>query len=166
MQYQNGEGWRNNVKTELDGRNIKFHDPYHKLFVTNIPEDQDSRDEMGRWMASEQYDKVAERMKLVRGYDLRLCDICDWYFAVINPRVPSWGSAEEITTIIREKKPLFLVIDHPDGKKATPLWLLGMFPHKYIYSSLSSAIEMIKLIDDGKHIIDSDRWKLLREDVR
>ncbi len=117
-------------------------------------------------METEQYDLVAQRMKEVRGYDLRLCDICDWYIAVIKPSVASWGSAEEITTIIREKKPLFLVIDEPRGKKATPLWLMGVMPHKYIYNTLTEAIQTIQAIDCGIVKMSSDRWKLLLPDRR
>jgi hypothetical protein len=97
---------------------------------------------------------------------LRLCDICDWFIAVIKPKVASWGSAEEVTTVIREKKPLFLVVDDPKGKKACPLWLFGVLPHKYIYSSLDEALEMIKAIDDGIVKMSSDRWKLLKLECR
>ena len=166
MQYSNGEGWRNEVKTQLKDRNIKFYDPYHKPFIQDIPEDEYSRKEMLHWMDTEQYDLVYARMKPVRSYDLRCCDLCDWFIAVIKPDVASWGSAEEITTIIKEKKPLFLVIDHPNGKRATPLWLMAVMPHKYIYNTLQEAMDMIKAIDDGIVHMSSDRWKLFREDLR
>lgn len=166
MQYADGRGWRDTVKEQLKGSNIKFYDPYHKPFVHDIPEDEGSRAEMLHWMETEQYDLVAHRMKDVRGYDLRLCDICDWYIAVIKPTIASWGSAEEITTIIREKKPLFLVIDDPKGKKACPLWLLGTLPHKYIYNNLDEAIQTIQCIDKGIVKMSSDRWKLLLPDLR
>ena len=166
MQYSDGRGWRDTVKTVLADRNIKFYDPYHKPFVHDVPEDENSRKEMLHWLETEQYDLVAHRMKQVRSYDLRLCDICDWFIAVIKPTIASWGSAEEITTIIREKKPLFLVIDDPRGKKATPLWLLGALPHKYVYDSLDEAIETIKNIDTGAVKMSSDRWKLLQPHLR
>lgn len=166
MQYCNGRGWRDAVKETFKDTGIKFYDPYHKPFVQNIPEDENSREEMLHWMETEQYDLVASRMKAVRGYDLRLCNICDWYIAVIKPSIASWGSAEEITTIIREKKPLFLVIDDPKGKKATPLWLMAIMPHKYIYNNLEEAIEMIRAIDANIVKVNSDRWKLLLPEMR
>lgn len=166
MQYSDGRGWRDTVKESLKDRGIKFFDPYHKPFVHDVPEDESSRAEMLHWMETEQYDLVSQRMKQVRGYDLRLCDLCDWYIAVIKPAVASWGSAEEITTIIREKKPLFLVIDDPRGKKATPLWLMAVMPHKYIYNNLDDAIQTIKAIDDGIVKMSSDRWKLLIPELR
>lgn len=166
MQYIDGRGWRDTVKESLKDRGIKFYDPYHKPFVHDVPEDEASRSEMLHWMETEQYDLVAQRMKSVRGYDLRLCDICDWFIALVKPSVASWGSAEEITTIIREKKPLFLVIDDPQGKKATPLWLMSMMPHKYIYGNLEEAIQTIKAIDEGIIKMTSDRWKLLLPELR
>ena len=166
MQYSNGESWRTEVKTNCKDLGIKFYDPYYKPFIHNIPEDESSRKEMLHWMDIEQYDLVSARMKPVRGYDLRLCDVCDWFIAVIKPEVASWGSAEEITTVIREKKPLFLVIDHPRGKKACPLWLLGTLPHKYVYSTLSEVIDTVKAIDSGIVRMSSDRWKLLKPEFR
>jgi hypothetical protein len=77
-----------------------------------------------------------------------------------------WGSAEEITTVIREKKPLFLVIDDPAGKKATPLWLMSIMPHKYIYDNLNDALNTVKGIDTGIIKMSSDRWKLLQPELR
>ena len=166
MQYTNGRGWRDIIKETFKESGIRFYDPYHKPFVHDIPEDETSRADMLHWMETEQYDLVAQRMKEVRGYDLRLCDVCDWFIAVIKPPIASWGSAEEITTVIREKKPLFLIIDDPRGKKATPLWLMGVMPHKYIYNTLEEAIQTIKYIDCGIVKMSSDRWKLLKPELR
>ena len=166
MEFENGEGWRNKLISELDDRGIKFYNPYNKPFIHDVPEDETSRREMLHWRASEQYDLVAQRMKQIRGYDLRLCDICDWFVAVIKPKLASWGSAEEITTLVREKKPVFLIIDDPSGKKSCPLWLFGVLPHKYIYGSLGEAIDVIKAIDDGIVRMSSDRWKLLKTEYR
>jgi hypothetical protein len=166
MQYANGEGWRNSVKEQLKDTGIKFYDPYHKPFIHDVPEDEHSRSEMLRWMETEQYDLVQQRMWDVRGYDLRLCDICDFFIVNIVPEKASWGSAEEITTCIRSKKPVFLSIDDPRGKKACPLWIMGMIPHKYIYNNISEVISTIKAIDEGIIKMSSDRWKLLKEELR
>lgn len=166
MQYADGRGWRDDVKKELGDRDITFFDPYHKPFVHDIPEDEGSREEMLHWMDTEQYELVQQRMWQVRAYDLRLCDICDFFIANIVPAKASWGSAEEITTVIRAKKPLFLCIDDPKGKKATPLWLMGKIPHKYIYNNMGEVMRTIKAIDDGIISMNSDRWKLLKPELR
>jgi hypothetical protein len=164
MQYANGRGWRETVKESLSSTGITFFDPYHKPFIHDIPEDESSREQMLHWMETEQYDLVQSRMWSVRGYDLRLCDVCDFFIAHINPEIASWGSAEEITTVVREKKPIFLSVE--GGKKKTPLWLLGVLPHKYIYNNVDEIIQTIRLIDDGLIKINNDRWKLLKEELR
>jgi hypothetical protein len=167
IQYaEDGRGWRHKIKSELGGRGIKFYDPYYKPFIHNVPEDETSREEMLAWMAGGNYDAVTSRMKLIRGYDLRLCDICDWFVVVIKPSLASWGSAEELSVIVKEQKPVFLVIDDPLGKKATPLWIMAMVNHNYIYNSVDEMIDTVIGIDDGKTELSSDKWKLLQEELR
>lgn len=164
MQYLDGRGWRDCVKDALKHTGINFFDPYHKPFTHDVPEDEDSRKQMLGWMETEQYDLVQQRMWSVRGYDLRLCDICDFFIAHINPTIASWGSAEEIITVIKEKKPLFLSVE--GGKNKTPLWLMGSLPHKYIYNNIEEITETINAIDSGIVKLNSDRWKLLKTELR
>lgn len=166
MQYCNGEGWRDEFTDFAESLSIKVYDPYHKPFMHNTSEDEVTREMLKHWMETEQYDLVVSWMKRVRGDDLRCCDKCDFFVAVIKPTIASWGSGEEITTVIREKKPLFLVIDDPKGKRATPLWLMGIMPHKYIYNSLEEVKEMLTAIDAGIVKMSSDRWKLFRPEKR
>jgi hypothetical protein len=166
MQYQDGRGWREIVKQKLGDRGIKFFDPYHKPFIHDIPEDENAREEMKHWMSTEQYDLVQARMKKVVKCDHTLCQICDFFIACITPEVASWGSADEITNVFDSGKPLFLVINHPDGKKATPLWLMGRIDHKYIYNTVEEAINTIKFIDSGIIKMTSDHWNLLATDQR
>ena len=107
MQYSDGRGWREAIQKELKNTGVKFYDPYNKPFIHHVPEDEISRAEMLHWMETEQYDMVSQRMKSVRDYDLRLCEYCDWFIAVIKPTIASWGSAEEISAVVRARKPLF-----------------------------------------------------------
>jgi hypothetical protein len=129
-----------------------------------VEEDEASRHEMQELMNDGEYDKVTQRMKTVRAYDLNLVDRSDFIIAHLVPDVASWGSAEEITTAVRMKKPVFISMQ--GGKEKTPLWMLGMFPHKYIYNSLDEIIKMLYSIDSGTKNIDSDRWRLLRKEYR
>ena len=103
-------------------------------------------------------------MKEIRIYDLNLVDRSDFIIAHIIPDVASWGSAEELVTANRAKKPIFLSIE--GGKSKCPLWILGMIPHRYIYNSLEEIILTLKMIDIGELSIDSNRWRLLREEYR
>lgn len=164
MENVDGRGWRNYVKEQLADTGIIFFDPYIKPFTHDIPEDEESRGQMKKWMETEQYDLVQQRFWDVRGYDLRLCDICDFFIANIQPKIASWGSAEELFTINRAKKPLFLSVE--GGRKHTPLWLMGTFPHKYVYDGLDEIIQTVKAIDQGIVKMNSDRWKLLKKEYR
>lgn len=164
MQYADGRGWRNTVKEGLKDTGIIFFDPYIKPFVHDIPEDEEARAQLKKWMENGQYDLAQQHMWSVRGYDLRLCDICDFFIANIDPKVMSWGSAEELVTANREKKPVFLAIE--GGKKNSPLWEMGKFPHKYMYDSIEEIIETVSYIDRGVIKMNSDRWKLLKKEYR
>lgn len=166
MEFSDGRGWRDTVEQELSGREIRFLNPYKKPFIDNVPEDETSRDEMLHWRETGQYDILSQRMKKVRSDDLRCIDKSDWLIAMVKPNVASWGTGEEIPTAIREKKPVFLVIDDPKGIAACPLWFFGVMPHKYIYGSLDEALTTIKHIDDGVIKLTSDRWHLFKKDFR
>jgi len=115
-------------------------------------------------MESGFYNDVSERMKLIRSYDLNLVDRSDFIIAHLLPEVASWGSAEEIVTAVRMKKPIFISME--GGKSKTPLWMMGMLPHHYIYNTIEDVIGMIKQIDCGNKKIDSDRWRLLKKELR
>ena len=147
MQYLSGRDWREEVTEKLTPLEITCFNPYKKPFIKDVEEDEASREEMETWMKTKQYDRVTERLKMVRAYDLA-----------------SWGSAEEIVTAVRMKKPIFISME--GGKSKTPLWMLGMLPHKYIYNSIEEIIEMLYAIDNGNKEIDSDRWRLLRKEFR
>ena len=164
MQYLSGRNWREEVAKKLSDLNITCFNPYEKPFVKDVQEDEGSRLEMEQWMKTKQYDRVVEKMKTVRSYDLNLVDRSDFIIAHLVPDVASWGSAEEIVTAVRMKKPIFISME--GGKTKTPLWMLGMIPHKYIYNSLDEVVDMLYDIDNGNKSIDSDRWRLLQKQYR
>lgn len=164
MQYLEGRDWREEVSENLSKIGVTCFDPYKKPFIKDVEEDEASREEMEVWMRTKQYDRVTERMKTVRSYDLNLVDRSDFIVAHLVPDVASWGSAEEIVTAVRMKKPIFISME--GGKSKAPLWMLGMLPHKFIYNSLDEVIEMLYAIDNGNKPIDSDRWRLLQKKFR
>ncbi|MBC8214791.1 MAG: hypothetical protein ISR90_00855 [Candidatus Marinimicrobia bacterium] len=164
MQYSDGQDWREYVEEELEKLNITVFNPYKKPFVKDVKEDEEARRKMLSDMDNGLFSDVANRMKIVRSYDLNLVDRSDFIIAHLLPDVASWGSAEEIVTAVRMKKPIFVSME--GGKKKTPLWLLGMFPHHFIYESIEDVMVMIKKINSGEQIIDSDRWRLLRKELR
>jgi len=164
MQYASGRDWREYVEGELEPLGIRIFNPYKKPFVKDVNEDEDIRDKVNQDMEKGFYSDVAQRMKQIRSYDLNLVDRSDFIIAHLLPDVASWGSAEEIVTAVRMKKPIFISME--GGKEKTPLWMMGMLPHHYIYDSIEDVISMVKSINSGEKEIDSDRWRLLREDLR
>lgn len=164
MQYLSGRNWREEVAEKLSNLNITCFDPYKKPFIKDVEEDEASRQEMETWLKTKQYDRLTEKLKTVRSYDLNLVDRSDFIIAHLVPEVASWGSAEEIVTAVRMKKPIFISME--GGKSKTPLWMFGMLPHKYIYNNLDEIVDMLYAIDNGSKEIDSDRWRLLRNEYR
>ena len=164
MENEDGQKWRETIENFLGYMGIKCLNPYKKPFVHKIFEDNDARAQLKKWMEDGEYDLVAERMKKVRNDDLRCCDLVDFSICRISPGRHSWGTGEELATLNREKKPIFLVIE--GGKKYCPLWIMGMIPHKYIYNSVEDVLKMIDLINQGQVEIDSERWQLLEWEFR
>ena len=164
MQYANGRDWREYAEEELRPLGIRIFNPYKKPFVKDVNEGEDMRQKVSDDMENHHYSDVAKRMKTIRSYDLNLVDRSDFIIAHLLPEVASWGSAEEIVTAVRMKKPIFVSME--GGKHKTPLWMMGMLPHHYIYDSIEEVVEMIKQIDNGSKKIDSDRWRLLKRELR
>jgi nucleoside 2-deoxyribosyltransferase len=164
MQYSNGSDWRKYVKQELTPLNIQCFYPYDKPFLKDVEEGDHIREKFKQQMENGEFDDVQAHMREIRSYDLNLVDRCDFVIAHLIPQIASWGSAEELTTSVRMKKPTFISIE--GGKKKCPLWLLGMFPHKYIYDNVDDIISVIKKIDSGEKSIDYERWRLLKPEYR
>ena len=164
MQYASGRDWREEVTRELTPVGVRIFNPYDKPFVKDVDEDEETRLSLAHCQKHGYFNDVAERMKLVRSYDLNLVDRSDFIIAHLLPDVASWGSAEELVTAVRMKKPIFISME--GGKRKTPLWIMGKLPHHYIYDSIEEVVDMIKAINSGTKEIDSDRWRLLREDLR
>ena len=164
MQYINGNDWRVKLSKQLEILDILCFNPYQKPFIKDVEEGEEIRAEMESWIKESKFDKVSEKMKQIRSYDLNLVDRSDFIVAHLNPRIASWGSAEEIVTAVRMKKPIFISIE--GGKTETPMWLFGMVPHKYIYNSIDEIVHTLYSINSGKKEIDSDRWRLLKHKYR
>ena len=164
MQYVSGRDWRDYATERFNKIGITVFNPYEKPFVKDVEEGQAVRKELLEMMDKGYYGEVVSRMKTVRSYDLNLVDRSDFIVAHLVPEVASWGSAEEIVTAVRMKKPIFVSME--GGKSKTPLWMMAMFPHKYIYNSIEEIVDMIDAIDSGDKEIDSDRWRLLKPEYR
>ncbi|MEK6882848.1 MAG: hypothetical protein AABY22_24710 [Nanoarchaeota archaeon] len=164
MQYLDGRNIREYFKEELGKIGMVVFDHYNKPFVEKyIEENETTSQELKYWLETEQYDKIAEK-RPIRSYDLSLIERSDIIIFHFIPGVVTTGSWEEFFLANRSKRPVFFITE--GGKKKTPFWVFWTIPHKYIYSSKEEVIEIIKKIDSGEKEIDSDRWRLLREEFR
>lgn len=164
IQYEDGRGWREDMTRFLQEKNITVFDPYKKPFTNAPEEDEQTHARMQALMEAGEYDEVSAHFKQVRALDLSMVDRSDFIICYLNPKVFTAGSMEELVTATRMKRPIFLVIE--GGKKKTPLWILGMIPHKFIYNNFDELKQMITHIDTGVKSIDSDRWRLLKPELR
>ena len=165
MENINGEGWRVEAKKSLEEMGVICFDPYDKPFMQTVPEDDEVRKNMKIAMDNGAYGSVHSHFKVVRNDDLRLTDEANFLICHMeDPRIASWGTAEEIYTANRAKKPIFVSVK--GGIKNAPVWLMGALQPQYFYNSLDELLNMLHLINDEKVRIDSDRWKLLRHEYR
>jgi hypothetical protein len=164
MEFEDGSGWREKLTPELEKMGVVVFNPYHKPFIKDVQEGPEVRARMSEAAAKGDYDYLCEKFREIRIFDLNLVDRSDFIIAHINPRIASWGSAEELVTANRAKKPIFLSVE--GGKAECPKWIFGMFPHKYIYSSPDEILNVLQKIDSGEKELDSSRWRLLRKEFR
>lgn len=158
--------WRDLLKDKLGELSIKVLSPMHMNFVSHTDEAADTHAKLKLLRSAEQYDEVAGHMKKIIQQDLRLIDLADYVIFNLEVEKPTFGTLHELVVANAQKKPVFLIINHKDGKKATPLWLLGLIKHQYIYNSIDDVIQILHKIDIGEKIIDSDRWRLLLPELR
>lgn len=164
MQYMNGAPWRNLVKALLEPRGIQCFDPYHKPFVDDVDESDETREKLLAELEAGNYEFVANRLKKVRNFDLNLVDRSDFIVCYLNMKYGTCGTWEEFFQANRHKKPIFCVFE--GGKKKAPLWVFGTIPHRYIFDSIEEMTGHILGIDNGEIAPDPKRWRLLKPEFR
>ena len=122
MEYEDGADWRELVENTLSPRNITVFNPYKKPFLNNCDETPDVRQRMRESMMNGDYEKVTQWARDIRRYDLNLVDRSDFIIANINPSVASWGTAEELSTAVAARKPIFTIIQGGVSIARSGLW--------------------------------------------
>lgn len=164
MENLDGTAWRIRVAKELNSIGIVCYDPYKKPFERDLNEGPEVRAKMRKAILDGDLEYSHKLGKTIRAHDLNLVDRSDFIIANIHPSVASYGSAEEIFTANRAKKPIFLSVE--GGRSKCPAWITWTIPPKYIYNDLDEILEILFRIDNGSIIADSDRWRLLRKEYR
>jgi nucleoside 2-deoxyribosyltransferase len=164
MEYSDGRAWRLDMTEFLHEMNVTVFDPYKKPFINAPEENEQTHKLMAHLMAAGKLEEVHDHFKKVRAFDLSMVDRSDFIICYINPKVPTFGTMEELSTAVRMKRPTFVVVE--GGKQFTPLWIMGMIPPKYLYNSFEELKCMLTNIDQRFIEIDSDRWRLFKPELR
>ena len=155
--------WRKYIKKELGKLGIICFNPMEKNFINDQEESDEHRNELIRAREAGEWDKVHAYMKGCIQKDLRLIDIVDFVIFKFEFDVPTFGTPHEFYVANFEKKPIFVIAE---DKRKVPLWLVGLLKEKYIYKNVDEVIEMLRKIDSGEVVMDSSRWRILREELR
>jgi nucleoside 2-deoxyribosyltransferase len=164
MQYADGRGWRNEISIPLKEMGVIVLDPYKKPFIKDVDEGDTAREAIQKSIDTGNYEETNRLMKKIRSYDLAMVDRSDFLIAYINPKIPTIGSIEEITTAVKMKRPVYIFVE--GSKKACPWWIFGMIPHTYIYDSMQEVVDELKKIDSGEVEAEDDRWRLFRMEYK
>jgi len=164
MESGDGAPWRNVVTASLEPLGIHCFDPYKKPFEHSINETKEYQAALIAARERGDYDYLTKECKAFRREDLNLVDRSDFIIFYYDRDIPTVGSFEEFFWAARQKKVIFFICKQ--GKKNCPLWIFATIPHRYIYDNIESVIAMIKKIDNGDVKIDSERWRLLKRELR
>lgn len=160
MEFADGRAWREKLAKDLSKLGIVTLDPYNKPFrETFYKEDEKNQEKLIFLRKNGKFDRLCRMMKLIRYSDLRLCDLCDFAVVYILPNVPTFGSMEELSVLLRMKRPVFIVVE--GGKKTCPLWLFGMLNHKYMFDSFNKVLAYIRRLNSGTISLNLKTWRLL-----
>ncbi len=161
-----GQNWRDKASRALTDIGVKIFDPYCKPFVDSdrLEEGANEHGLFHKWLETGEYEKVSERMKPIRNFDLNCVDRSDFLIFYINKKIPTFGTIEELTTAVKIKRPIFIFIE--GGKQNCPLWLMGMINHRYLYNNLDEILDVLKRINSGEEPININKWRLLKREFR
>jgi hypothetical protein len=163
MQYSCGRSWRETVAAALNPRGIITFDPYLKPFIKDLEEaskeDESLHERCTKLLQEDRLGEVQAVFEKIRQYDLSLVDRADFIIANLEPKVASWGSAEELSRAKSGRKAAYIHV--VGGRKAVPFWLLAMFPEQCFYNSMEEIVETILALDSGTKEIPHDIWRLL-----
>lgn len=159
----NTNTWRDYVKNELNSLNITFLSPLEHMFTDDMPEDESNQRKV-KWLRdNSEFEAVHEHMKKIIRKDLRLVDVSDFFIFNFDIKTPTYGTMHELVLASQQRKPVFISVG---DKRRCPLWIMGLFNHKYIYNDVGEIVDVLKKIDSGEIEINNSRWRLLKPEFR
>ncbi len=157
-----GVEWRRQITPHLEEMGIVVLDPTKKPFEDGKGDESD-RATREKWLQDGDFDSLANFMKEVRGYDLRMVNIADFVIVYIDTDIFMWGSCEEVALAVSEKKPVLVWCKQ--GKTKAPWWLFAQTPSQFIFSSMEDLLDYLRRVDSGEETETYRRWFFLKSDV-
>jgi muconolactone delta-isomerase len=118
--------------------------------------------------------ELQEYVNEYRRYDLRFVDISDFLVTVIDPRVPQWGTGNEVYVGEMQHKPNFFICE--GGLYNLPRWLFDVVDkiesddpeeamlHCNVYESVEDVVRELIFLNSGLKPL-SKEWVLVRKDI-
>ena len=156
----NGFSWRADVTNKMVDIGIPrnqilnpcdkpMNNFYHDDLDANI-EKLNLLREQGKWEEIERISKHTLRV------DLRMIEKSDLIYVHLDPKIPTFGTPDEIGMACLQRKPVIVVV--PGGIKNCSYWIIGRVGYKNIFSNDDDAISYINDIMHGKTIMDHKKW--------
>ena len=117
---------------------------------------------------NQKWAELREYVGAYRRYDLRFVDLSDFVIASVNPKVPQWGTANEVYEAERQHKPIFFLCD--GGLANMPNWLFDLvdLPEDgkrcNVFASLESLIDELVGYNEGTFPLTKE-WVLVRKHI-
>lgn len=150
----NGIQWRENITPRLQELGCIVFNPLKSPIKEHKENSLDDISYRKVLAEQERYDEITTIVKKIRHNDLRLTDVSDFCICYIDLDIFLCGTFEEISWLNRSKKPVLIVTKQ--GKKKTPLWLFGCFPHEHIFSTFDELFMYLTEVSRGS--ITDERW--------
>jgi len=106
------------------------------------------------------FEELKKYVRKYRHYDLRFVDISDFLVALIDPRVPQWGTSNEIYVAEEQHKPTFLICE--GGLHNLPRWLFDVVELNHVFENVEGVVEQLVMLDNGELELD-EGWILVRK---
>lgn len=159
------KNWRKTVKQELEKIKIKVFSPLDITFEDQCKETDITKEfliQKRHFGEKEDLDYVSKYMQSIVRKDLRMVDLSDFVIFKLEIDKPTFGTMHELVICSSQKKPIFIILD----KKKCPLWLYGIVSYLDFYDDEDEVIDVIYKINKGELMMDQEKWRLLKENLR
>ena len=111
-------------------------------------------------MKQGKWEQAKSEVKIFRRYDLRMVDHCHLYIIYIDLKIAYCGSWSEFNVAERQQKPIFVIMAPGFSKYDIPSWAVASVNEDEVFEGISECVEHLKLINEGKILMDR-RWVII-----